>query len=754
MSQSNRVCKGTCNQFKAKQPVMSGRYAAGQYRCQTCEIYITKHGVNGYSCKCCNMRVRSKPRNSSSKKIYDKTRNNKVRNDKDPWINENDNVEHSKENTLHDSEKGKKSTPIYEEIDEFVKTYYELKGFLKTIKPQMNYQLVMLKELLEYGKLHRGEISESLAYFNNKNTTDFDSVKYYFDVSVYDELLKYEFVIQDEAFLDIPYYLLNVQLEEFQKIELIDFLRNEIVKHNQEHHIPENEFLNSNNRGNFDWTNSIIKDKLDVEKIENFLNNIVPNSTTSHWIWSVTPKNWEIIKSKNICGSKATKEKIELKIKSGDQVAFYVNGTNSFKGIFEFVGKWFDSVEELWGDDLDPNGSLKYPSRINLKPIQLGTVTIFNIHKKIKLLIGKPQNSYYSILQCCEGYPSNNGQPLLKEDFEIIKDHLVQNPLDVEFVEERSYLKNIKECPKCHTRVENSSNVIFESLVENIFGYRQFVSNDPQTKKPQLYCKMCSSQHTSQTIFDFGDKIENEISSTVIHICSKCNETKVEGIPGTALNNKMNEFFGFEFSYLTNSHDSTKPNIICRKCSKKIEREYGSKIKNKISDQVKNIPILSSDVTDVQIFNFDGYVLNIKNCKILSTNTIQKDQILTNDDLVSTFNVENIGGIRYTKKNDVIVLLSLYSNDHGDSIDIDSGLIIYTGEGKKDQKLKNGNEKILNSQNNLMVFFKEVYQEPGTRLRGALDNKYKFIGIVKYQKHYWKEEKNRQVLKFVLEIQS
>jgi len=113
-----------------------------------------------------------------------------------------------------------------------------------------------------------------------------------------------------------------------------------------------------------------------------------------------------------------------------------------------------------------------------------------------------------------------------------------------------------------------------------------------------------------------------------------------------------------------------------------------------------------------------------------------------------------LGGIRYTNKHNILVLFSTHSDDYSDSIDSESGLIIYTGEGKDDQELTNGNEKILKSKNNSMVFFREVYQEPGVRKRGALDNKYEFVGIVNYKKHYWKSEKNRKVIKFVLEVVS
>ena len=57
-----------------------------------------------------------------------------------------------------------------------------------------------------------------------------------------------------------------------------------------------------------------------------------------------------------------------------------------------------------------------------------------------------------------------------------------------------------------------------------------------------------------------------------------------------------------------------------------------------------------------------------------------------------------------------------------------------------------------------MLFFKEKYQEPGVRKRGALDNLYEFIGPVNYVKHFWIDEKDkegrlRKVVKFVLEVE-
>ena len=70
------TCKRICLEYTAKKPSNMGRYDAGQKRCQICEIFITDEGTvdeQGLWCKCCNYRVRGKPRN----RIYkEKLRNN------------------------------------------------------------------------------------------------------------------------------------------------------------------------------------------------------------------------------------------------------------------------------------------------------------------------------------------------------------------------------------------------------------------------------------------------------------------------------------------------------------------------------------------------------------------------------------------------------------------------------------------------------------------------------------------------------
>jgi len=550
---SKSRCKGKCSEFKAIRPENGSWYASGNSRCNVCDIFVTPEGVrNGLFCSCCNIRVRTRPRASGGKERYfEQVKKLEKSQDNQNTINENNSLEtnstqkskddenwwleeSTKKRLAEESNETKKSTPIYDEIDESVKTYYELKEFLESkIKPQANYQYVMLKELLEYGELHKGEIAESLAYFNNKDTTDLETVKKYLKVPVYDVLLKHELVTSEGYYCGLPYYTLNVKLADFQRIELIDYFIEAIATFNKEHNIPENEFPNANNMDNIEWSDANIESSSKVEKIKNFVKNIRTVETTS---------------------------------------------------------------------------------------------------------------------------------------------------------------KIVKECPKCHeTKIEGFTGIEFDNEIEKYFGFRQSNPNNPQSRKPQSYCRKCRNGKKELDSIEENKISENIEKKSTIE--EKNDKTVTES----------EKFLEFE------------------------PQENGLAIKHY---ELKNIDI------------------------------IQKDQDITNDELVAKFGVGNMGGIRHSKKNNVLILCSTFSNQYDDDVDEDAHLIKFTGEGQSgDQTLSKGNHKIANSENIPMLFFKEKHQEQGVRKRGPLDNIYSFVGKVRYVKHYWKEEQDvngnkRQVLKFVLEIQS
>lgn len=60
-------CVGECKKYKALKPLQIGRYAAGQKRCNYCEIFVE---VDGIVCPCCKSQLRCLPRSRKGKEKY------------------------------------------------------------------------------------------------------------------------------------------------------------------------------------------------------------------------------------------------------------------------------------------------------------------------------------------------------------------------------------------------------------------------------------------------------------------------------------------------------------------------------------------------------------------------------------------------------------------------------------------------------------------------------------------------------------
>ena len=79
-----RLCLKICEQYKAGSPSDGQRYNDSQVYCNTCAIWMTRDGCKsidgrtatidstGMYCKCCNFRVRARPRSRKSKSILKK----------------------------------------------------------------------------------------------------------------------------------------------------------------------------------------------------------------------------------------------------------------------------------------------------------------------------------------------------------------------------------------------------------------------------------------------------------------------------------------------------------------------------------------------------------------------------------------------------------------------------------------------------------------------------------------------------------
>ena len=135
----------------------------------------------------------------------------------------------------------------------------------------------------------------------------------------------------------------------------------------------------------------------------------------------------------------------------------------------------------------------------------------------------------------------------------------------------------------------------------------------------------------------------------------------------------------------------------------------------------------------------------------------ETDRVFSNNELSKKYKVGNMGGIRYSSKNNLIVLCDTKSGDFTDKIDHEFGLIAYTGEGRiGDQKMTGGNRRIYESGGQKTRIFYFVESESSGGKRGALDKNYRYFGQVKYVRHIIKTENDihgnpRKTIKFLLQ---
>ena len=179
---------------------------------------------------CCNYNVSSKPRNKLYKEKY---RDAPKRKPGRP----NRKVE-NRSNTKKPKEPQVKSGKAVIELTEFI---------TKEIRPEANYQFVMLKCLISKPSTIN-EISKQLAHFNNKNPEDSEQVKKFYDVPVFKVLVDSGFVKSTDQVVSTANnhyhmengYELAVNFESnLEKVRMDEILQEKITEWNNENGISE-----------------------------------------------------------------------------------------------------------------------------------------------------------------------------------------------------------------------------------------------------------------------------------------------------------------------------------------------------------------------------------------------------------------------------------------------------------------------------------------------------------------------------------
>ena len=86
---------------------------------------------------------------------------------------------------------------------------------------------------------------------------------------------------------------------------------------------------------------------------------------------------------------------------------------------------------------------------------------------------------------------------------------------------------------------------------------------------------------------------------------------------------------------------------------------------------------------------------------------IKRKKRFTEDELSQAFKIKNTGGIRVSESNKLVILITLLHKETGykDEVDLEKGLIYYTGEGQEEQLVESGNKSIKDAKKNGYIIF-------------------------------------------------
>lgn len=162
------------------------------------------------------------------------------------------------------------------------------------------------------------------------------------------------------------------------------------------------------------------------------------------YIWPVVLENWNVVLSKDIW---AVSNQLRTKrVKKGDFIIFYVKGTGAFKGIFEVISEWYKADTPVWSDEFDRE--IKYPFQCKLKKIIIGDAIFNELISSLSFVKSETRPQF--VLRAHAIGPANNGQPIDKNDFDIImkkmtEPHIVKEKEEKEEIEHEDIIEKLQD---------------------------------------------------------------------------------------------------------------------------------------------------------------------------------------------------------------------------------------------------------------------------------------------------------------------
>jgi predicted RNA-binding protein len=144
------------------------------------------------------------------------------------------------------------------------------------------------------------------------------------------------------------------------------------------------------------------------------------------WLFTVSEENWATVRTVNLFGAPdvAKGRRVYELVKPGDVLVFYVAKKGSrnlggmIVGVYRTASAWFRDEKPLWPDEVR-EGRMKYPWRVRVEPVKLGTVSFTELIPKLSFIGNKDRANAYLV-----GTPANLRRPIPEEDLKIILEAL------------------------------------------------------------------------------------------------------------------------------------------------------------------------------------------------------------------------------------------------------------------------------------------------------------------------------------------
>ena len=186
------------------------------------------------------------------------------------------------------------------------------------------------------------------------------------------------------------------------------------------------------------------------------------------WVWATSPDNWITVKNEKVWAVNSKNK--GKKIMNGDLIAFYVNQTSCFQGIYRVISEWHHPTVDWEDEQFIPI------LEINLEVVQLGDANMHKLKHNLKFITNKQESHFIHNLRGSSIGPGNGGKAISHDDYQIILNELKLQIKDTD--------KNIVELSGIEERVSNNSRIpepskisieeIYHHIENGIYGIPDF----------------------------------------------------------------------------------------------------------------------------------------------------------------------------------------------------------------------------------------------------------------------------------------